>query len=1070
MIRWFTNNGVAANLLMMIILFGGAASLLNIKLELFPPFSLGTINIRVPYRGAAPAEVEESICIRIEEKIQDLEGIKKITSDAIEGYGTVSVTVETGYDARRLLDEIKVRVDSIDTFPDQAEKPIIEELLIKREVMNLAIYGEADDRTLKRIAERVRDDLVAIPGISQVTVTGIRDYEVTINVPEINLRRYGLTFDQVVTAVRQSSLDMPGGTIKSDAGDILLRTKGQAYVQKDFEDIVVLHHPDGTLVTLADVASVDDGFVDSELETTFNGQRAVNLIIYEVGDQNPLDISKKVREYIEKAESELLPEGISLTPWRDTSFYLEARLNMLIENGLIGLTLVLIVLTLFLRPSLAIWVTLGIPISFFGTFFIMPWFGISINLISLFGFILVLGIVVDDAIVVGESVFSTYQKEGTGIASTIKGVERVAVPVTFAVLTTAVAFVPLLVLPGVDGKFLIAIPMVVIPTLLFSLVESKLILPYHLSLCHVGEGKRESLNAFQKLQRKISDGLERLIENVYKPILGWSLRERYLVVSLFIAVFILTIGSIQGGWVKLIPGIPPVPSDFIVVSLNFPDGTPAHQTRRALDRIDESLGAVLAEFEEEGFENVIQKSKITLGEQSFGGGPIGADRSENRSNLGEVVVELAKSEDREVSAIELSKRWREQVGQIPGVKQLIFRATAAGGYGDPIDVQLRSNNLIHLRAASEELKVKLSTYDGLFDIRDNLAYGQKEIKLKIKPAAETLGLTQAHLGRQVRQAFFGEEAQRIQRGRDDVRVMVRYPEEERTSIDNLQSMRIRTADGLEVPFSEVAEINVGQGYSGIKRVDRARVVNVVSDADKENMDLEGVKKELREKVMPELLSKYPGMYATLEGEARDQEETNLSLISSLVFVLFVMFTLMAIPFKSYVQPLIVMAVIPFGLVGAVIGHVILGHPLSRLSMFGIIALSGVVVNDSLVLVDYINQKRRSGMPLVEAVWNAGSDRFRPILLTSLTTFVGLAPILLEKSLQAQFLIPMSISLSFGVLFATFITLLLVPCSYLILEDFRKIVGGVWSWWWGSSLSTSPEPAAPPPEAEQHRGN
>jgi len=1048
MIRWFAYNGVAANLLMLLIIIGGLAALLRVKLELFPPFSLGTITISVPYRGAAPAEVEEAICIRIEERIQDLEGIRTITSDATEGLGTVSVQVETGHDSRRLLDEIKARVDSIDTFPSEAEKPIVEEVLIKREVMNVAIYGDTDERNLKRIAERVRDDLVAIPGISQVVVSGIRDYEITIQVSEMDLRRYGLTFDDVVAAVRRSSVDTPGGTIRSEGGDILLRTKGQAYVRADFAAIVVLRNLDGTLITLGDIATIDDGFVDTELSTTFNGRPAANLIVYEVGDQSPLDISAKVNDYIARAEAELLPEGIALTPWRDTSFYLRARLNMLIDNGIIGLILVFGVLTVFLRPSLAVWVTLGIPISFLGTLFLMPMIDMSINLISLFGFILVLGIVVDDAIVVGESVFSTYQEKGTGIASTIEGVERVAIPVTFAVLTTVVAFVPLLLLPGVDGKFLIAIPSVVIPTLLFSLVESKLILPYHLTLCHVGEHRREKLNVLQRVQRRIADGLERVIQNYYQPLLDAALRKKYLVVAVFVALLMLTVGATRGGWIKVVPGFPPVPSDFIMVYLNFPDGTPSSRTASALQRINTALDTVLEELQSEGYGTVIQKRKTTLGEQGIGGGPGGVGRSANRANLGEVMVELAKSEDREeLSAIELANRWRREIGQIPGIQKLVFQASAGGGYGEPIDIELRSNDMAVLRAASKELQAKLATFDGLFDIRDNLSFGQKEIQLNIKPAAETLGLTQAELGKQVRQAFFGEEAQRIQRQRDDVRVMVRYPNDERVSIENLESMRIRTADGVEVPFNEVAEVTVGAGYSAIKRVDRARVVNVIANADKKNVDLKAVTQELADNVIPTLEKKYPGMYASFEGETREEKEAAASMLSSGVLVLLIMYALLAIPFKSYTQPLIVMCVIPFGFIGAVIGHVLLGHPVSRLSMFGLIALSGVLVNDSLVLVDYVNQRRRAGDSLFTAVSSAGGARFRPILLTSLTTFVGLSPILFEKSLQAQFLIPMAISLSFGVLFATFITLLLVPCAYLILENSLNRLRAIARWLW-----------------------
>ncbi|WOO41832.1 efflux RND transporter permease subunit [Rubellicoccus peritrichatus] len=1043
MINWFARNGVAANLLALVLIVGGFFAFTRVKIELFPQFSLDTITVTVPFRGAAPEEVEENINMRIEERIQDLEGIKELRSTAIEGSGTVSAEVEKGYDARKLLDDIKSRVDAIDTFPEEAEQPVIEEILIKREVLAISLFGDTDEDTLKRIAEEVRDDLLAFPNITQVEIIGVRDYEISVEVSEDALRRYGLTFDDVVMAIRNSSIDLPGGSIKSQGGEILLRTKGQAYRSKEFEAIVLLTEQDGTRVTVGDVATVVDGFTDNPLRLTTNGQPGVDLEISEVGSQNPLDISDTVKAYV--AEKKLqLPDGISMTIWRDSSFYLLGRLNMLIDNAIIGLILVLVVLTLFLRPSLAFWVTLGIPISFLGTFLIMPWVGLSVNLISLFGFILVLGIVVDDAIVVGESVFTEFQKNGPSVESSIRGTHVVAVPVTFAVLTTAVAFTPLLMLPGFQGKFLVAIPLVVIPTLLFSLVESKLILPYHLSLCHVGDHKRDKINAFQRFQRKISDGLEWHVEHHFRPLLRLCLNNRYLTLSAFVSVLMFVISLIAGGFIKFMP-FPPVPSDYIGVMLTYPDGTPETVTSRGMDQVVEALNEVIAEVEAAGRANPVEDVQTVLGVHAFGGGPGGTLGTSNQSHLGQVVLELRKSEDRENAndgAVELAKRWRELVGDIPGIKELEFNAEAAGGQGEPIDIQITGHSLEQLRIVANEIKDKLRGFDGVFDIRDNLADGQKEIKLEIKESAEALGLTQADLGRQVRQAFYGEEAQRIQRGRDDIRVMVRYPRDERESIGNLEAMRIRTPDGREVPFSAVAEANVGLGYAAINRENRQRIVNVYADADKDKIDLQAVKADLENNIIPDVLAEFPGVRAEFGGESKEVRESMISLGKSVTLVAFVMYALLAIPFKSYLQPFIVMAVIPFGLVGAVLGHVLLGHPISMLSLFGIIALSGVVVNDSLVLVDFINRKRSEGMQLLEAVWDSGANRFRPILLTSLTTFIGLSPILLETSLQAQFLIPMAISLSFGVLFATFITLILVPTIYLVLEDIKGLfVGG-----------------------------
>lgn len=1060
MINWFARNGVAANLLMMIIVVGGLASMMSIKVELFPQFSFDTISVRVPFRGAAPEEVEEQIVKRIEEKIADLEGIDELNSTSVEGVGTVTVLVAKGYDVRKLLDDIKTRVDSINTFPPDAERPIIQENLIRREVLAISLRGDTDEKTLKRLAEEVRDDLLATGRVSQVDIIGVRDYEIGVEVTEDALRRYGLTFNDVVQAVRSTSIDLPGGSIKSEGGEILVRTKGQAYDREQFEEIVLVTQDDGTRITLGDVATINDGFTDEPLRMVTDGQPGVDLVVYEVGNQNPLGISEIVKDYVKEKQNEL-PTGVTISTWRDTSFYLWGRLNMLIENGVIGLVLVLGVLTIFLRPSLAFWVTLGIPISFLGTFLVMPWIDTSVNLISLFGFILVLGIVVDDAIVVGESVFTEFQRSGPGVESSIRGTHAVATPVTFAVLTTAVAFTPLLMLPGFQGKFLKAIPMVVIPTLLFSLIESKLILPYHLTFCKVGDRNRKKLNIFQRFQRKISDGLENFVDKRYRPFLAWCINYRYATMAAFTGIFVLTVSLVGGGWVKFVP-FPAVPSDYIGVVFKYPDGTPASVTQDGIDRINAALQEVIAESKAAGRPSPVDKIQSVLGVQAFGGGPGGTQGGEVQSHQGQVVVELRKSELRqdEDSAVELANRWREALGEIPGIKEITFQATAAGGQGEPIDIQLTGHSLEQLRDVANEVKEALREFNGVFDIRDNLADGQKEIQLKIKPSAEALGLTQLQLGEQVRAAFFGTEAQRVQRGRDDIRVMVRYPREERESVGNLERMRIRTPDGREVPFSEVAEADVGLGYAAINRENRRRVVNVYADADKVNIDLEAVKRTLREEILPEIISHYKGVNFIFKGEDEEVREGNASMISSGILVMFVMYALLAIPFKSYLQPLIVMIVIPFGLVGAIWGHVMMGHPISQLSVFGIIALSGVVVNDSLVLVDYINQQRKSGVTLLDAVWESGAARFRPILLTSLTTFCGLMPILFEKSLQAQFLIPMAISLSFGILFATFITLILVPAVYIFLEDFKRVFKVTWHWLNGRDPKWETNPAPP----------
>lgn len=1039
MIAWFARNGVAANLVMLIIVVGGLVSLYTIKVELFPPFSLDAITVTVPFRGAAPEEVEENICLRIEEKIQDLEGIKRLRSSAREGVGVVTAEIEKGYDSRRLLSDIKARVDTIDTFPIDAETPIVEEVMIRREVLAVVLSGPFSESELKEFAEKVRLELISIPGITQVDIRGVRDYEISIEVSEDALRRHQLTFDEVAAAVRNSSIDLPGGSIRSEGGEILLRTKGQAYRGAEFADIVLITRPDGTHIRIGDVATVVDGFTDTVTEMNFGGQKSVELMVYEVGRQSPLDISAKVERYVEAKQSEL-PPGIGITIWRDVSFYLWDRLNMLINNGLIGLLLVLTVLTLFLRPSLAFWVTLGIPFSFLGTFLVMPWMDISINLVSLFALILVLGIVVDDAIVVGESVFSEFQRSGPTLDASIRGTLAVSMPVTFSVLTTAVAFTPLLALPGFEGKFLAGIPLVVIPTLLFSLLQCKLVLPYHLSLCHVGQRKVQDLNFLQIMQRKVANSMEVFVERYYRPVLRLALNHRYTTSAGFTAIFMVTLGLLAGGHIKTVP-FPPVPSDYIGVTLTYPEGTPENVTRAGLDRVLQALNNIVEKSMESGRPNPVEHLSSAVGLQSFGGGPHGSNITYDQTHIGEIIVELRKAEYRENedSAVYLSNRWREELGELPGVRELSFIATAAGGQGEPIDVQFSGGkSLEDLRTVANHLKARLATYEGVFDIRDNLADSQQEIQLSIRPEAEVLGLTQADLGRQVRQAFFGEEAQRFQRGRDDVRVMVRYPREERLSVGNLEELRIRTPQGQQVAFGEVADVNVGLGYATINRMNRQRIVNVYADVDKENTDLQAIKRHLESEVLPEILADFPDIRYTLEGEAREIAEGNEALLVSSILAAFAMYALLAIPLRSYLQPLIVMAVIPFGIVGALWGHMIMGHPVSRLSNFGIIALAGVVVNNSLIMVVYINEQRQAGLSLLEAAWESGAVRFRPIVLTSLTTFVGLVPLLFERSLQAQFMIPMAISLSFGVLFATFLTLFLVPAIYLALEDVKAL--------------------------------
>ena len=853
MIRWFAQNGVAANLLAGIVMLAGLFVAANIKLELFPQLELDLVQIRVPYPGAAPEEVESGIVELIEDRIQDVEGIKKITATATEGFASLLIEVARGYDAGAVNDRIKLRVDAIDNFPTEAEEPLVEELLIRNEVISLAICGDTEPRTLKAIAELIRDELANQEQISQVDIMGIAAFEISVNVSERALRRYALSFDDVVQAIRRSSVDIPGGSIKSIGGEILLRTSGKAYSGAAFEALPLITTQDGAVVRVRDVAEVVDGFVDEPLITEFNGQRAVLLRIFAVGDQNALDVAERVQHFAESIEQQL-PAGVQVEPFRDFTYYLKGRLQMLIENGLYGLLLVFLILTLFLRPSLAFFVMLGIPISFLGALLLLEPLGISINLASLFGFILVLGIVVDDAIIVGESVFTQFQRHGgPGVAASVAGTHKVSIPVTFAVLTTIVAFLPILTIPGFLGKFFFPIPVVVIATLIWSLIESKLVLPYHLTLCRVGGHDRERLGWLRRQQRRIADALERFVEQRYRPVLNWAIHFRYATVALFVGLLMIMFGMLAG---KHIPFVffPEVPSDYIVAKLVMPEGTPIELTSRAIDQMQRGLDQLSEETEQQGFGQPFQNAVVTLGGQPFegSGGPLGATSGAAQANLAEIAVELVKSEARAgggaiaaLSAPNLANRWRELIGPIAGSKELSFSANAAGGVGMPIDIQLSGHDFEQLRAAADKVKAQLATYEGLFDIQDNYSSGKREIQLQIKPAAHALGLRQSDLGRQVRAAFYGVEAQRLQRGRDDIRVMVRYPPEERRSVHNLEELRIRTAGGEAVPFAAVADLNITDGYSAITRVDRRRVINITADADKAVAQLDLIKADLK---------------------------------------------------------------------------------------------------------------------------------------------------------------------------------------------------------------------------------
>ncbi len=1038
-IRWFARNGVAANLLMVLIVVGGLMTVQSIKQEVFPEFSIDMIRVSVPYPGAAPEEVEEGVVVRIEEAIQDLDGIDDIRSTAAENAAVVLVEAMDGTDLERLLNDIKARVDAIDTFPDEAEEPVIEEIIRRTQVIEVAISGDTDERSLKRLGERVRDDLSNLPEVTQVELVAARAYEISIEISERDLRSYGLTFDEVATAVRRFSLDLPGGRIRSRDGEILLRTEGQAYDRAQFERLPLRTLPDGTSLALGEVADVNDGFADTDLWARFNGRPAVVVQVFRVGDQSALEVADAVKSYIARAQPRM-PDGIFLEPWHDDTVVLRSRLELLTKNGLAGFGLVLLVLSLFLKLRLAGWVSLGIPISFLGAVIFMPMNDVSVNLISLFAFIVVLGIVVDDAIIVGENIFTEHQSGLEGLEAAETGAIEVAKPVVFAVLTSIAAFAPLLAVTTTMGKVMRVVPVIVIATLVFSLIESLFILPNHLS--HLKHDKPDAAKRrrgpWYRLQSWLSDGLVTLIEKTYRPSLQWAIRWRYLTLAIGLGGLILTFGIVRGGWVKF-NFFPAVEADNTAAMLTMPMGTPAEVTATAIERIEAAALELAREIEDETGQRAIRHALASVGDQPFktqqSRGVTGAANFDS-PHLGEVNLELQPAEERTVSSTEIADRWREKVGDIPDAVELTYSSSLFSS-GEAINVELFGPNLDHLIEVAQRLKGELAAYPGTRDISDSFRAGKRELELELTREAELAGLSQADLARQVRQAFYGEEAQRIQRGRDDVKVMVRYPAGDRKSLADLENMRVRSPQGAEVPLATAARTRLSRGPAAISRTNRNRVINVTADVDSEVANANDIIADLNTRLLPSILADYPEVRYSFEGEQEEQRKTMQDLARGFAIALLVIYALLAIPFRSYLQPLIVMSAIPFGLIGAIWGHVLMGLDLAILSMFGIVALTGVVVNDSLVLVSFINRSTRRGASLREAIEHAGVARFRPILLTSLTTFAGLTPLLLEKSMQAQFLIPMAVSLAFGVLFATFITLILVPALYSIVEDVRE---------------------------------
>ncbi|MBE8167502.1 MAG: efflux RND transporter permease subunit [Shewanella sp.] len=1026
LIAWFAYNSVAANLLMWILIIGGVFSAVLIQKEVLPPSEINQLQVSVAYPGAAPQEIEEGIIIKIEEAIKEIIGIEQISSVAGDGVGSVSIEITSGHDVLQVLDEVKLAIDAIATFPANIEKPSIYRIKPQNNVIWVSVYGDMNQQEMKEMAKSVRDDLAALPSVTKVVLRGTPDYEIAIEVSESKLKEYGLSFEYVAKAVQNSSLDLPGGAIHAIDGDILLRTKGQAYHQDDFANIVVHAQQDGARTLLSQVADIKDGFEEGLFYTRFNAKPAAIIEVMSLDEQNAITIADEVRDYID-AKKLTLPDSVQLDYWGDLTYYLKGRLNLMLSNIFYGAVLVFLIMAFFLDLKLAFWVMMGIPICFLGTLFLMPYapFNLSINMITLFGFLLVLGIVVDDAIVIGESVYSEIESKGHSIDNVINGAQKVAVPAVFGVLTTMVAFIPVLLTPGAYGFISASIAAVVLLCLGFSLIESKLILPAHLANMKF-KPKTQSNNVFSRTKIKCNKGLQNFINNQYRPFIECCVERRYLVLSVFIGLAFLTFGLLHSGSVRQV-FFPNLPSDFISVNLEMEKGTSEQHTLDVVQQIEDALYRVNTAMEKEYGNPILANSQV--------------DVSSRTSAF--LFAELTYGENREVDGDTIAAAWRNELPDFISVKRLDINGSTTAGGGADIGFSLVSTDLNQLTKASNELKQKLASYDGVYGISDNFSSGSQEIRLQIRPEAQALGLNLSDLARQVRYGFYGYEAQRILRDKEEVKVMVRYPAEHRKTLGHLETMMIRTPEGQTVPFNTVAIIEKGESIASINRTDGQRAISVVASVDKTQIEPSSIVGDIQGTFIPQLLQKYPKLSTSLTGNSKDEQEAFWVFVQGAVFVCLAIYALIAIPLKSYTLPLIVMSVIPFGVIGAVFGHWVLDKDISILSQYGMYALAGVVVNDSLVLVDYINKARAQGISIRQTAIEAGCRRFRAIILTSLTTFVGLAPIMLETSLQAQIIIPMAISLAFGVLFATVVTLILLPSLYVILEDCKRFT----RWWW-----------------------
>jgi len=1026
-----TRNPVAANLLMVILMLGGILVGSKVKQEVFPEFDLDLILIAVPYPGATPTEVEQGVVLPIEEAIEGIDGVKKVRSTAQEGGGTVTAELMLNSDPQKALSDIKNAVDRIVTFPQDAERPTVQLGSRRKDVISMLIYGDSDHRTLRTLAEQVRDDLLSFEEITEISIANIPPVEISVEIGQETLRAHGLTLAMIAETISGNSLDLPGGAVKTRNGEILIRTTERRELGREFEEIEILSLTDGSKLRLGDIAHVKDGYAEFDAEATYNGKPAIEVRVYRVGDQTPIEIANIVKKYVDTAD-ESLPDGVNIAVWSDQSKIYRDRIDLLLRNAGIGLILVMLILGLFMEIRLAFWVTMGIPISFLGSLFLMPAMDVSINMISLFAFIVTLGMVVDDAIVVGESAFHLRRQGVDKLEAAIGGVKKVARPVTFAILTTIVAFMPMFFVPGVSGKLFRVIPAIVVSVLLISWVESLFILPAHLA--HLKDPKTTGFAGwFNRKHRAIGNGFEWCIEHLYGPVLRMALKWRMTTITLSLGMLIAGMTYWGSGRVDF-TFMPKVEYDRVTARVALPFGESIEETRQARNRLLTAAQEILDEHDEKNIHIGILSQ---IGYERATGGPGAGAPAYLGAHLATIEIRFVGSSERKLTMREFTRMWREKTGALAGVDTLTFHYSSSASAGAAIDIQLTHPDIDTLESAAQQVTEELAKFNGVTDIEDGFEAGKRQTNFVLTEEGRSAGLSAKSLGRQLRNSFFGAEAIRQQRGRDELRVYVRLPRAERESPHTLENFIVKTPEGNEMPLSMAANQVQNRSYTSIRRVAGQRVINVTADVESGVANAPKVLAELERNSMQAVLERHPGLTYSLEGESSASNESLESLGIGYIFALLMIFGLLAIPFKSYLQPIVVMSAIPFGIVGALIGHVLMGFDMSIISLMGIVALSGVVVNDSLVLVDAANNFQAEGMSVRKAIESAGKRRCRPIVLTSLTTFLGLAPMIFETSVQARFLIPMAISLGFGILYATVIILLFVPTVYTLIEDFRS---------------------------------